>query len=320
MTKSKQTCYGVAVFATAVILFVAWWPSSFYRVTCMAFLNIKSLHVHGKAIDTDGNPIPNVSIKVSWDKAEWLVGASDHGSVTWVKSDDKGEWLLSLKKTVRAYVDGASKEGYEYIYSDDSSKNLAEPYYSKEAGQFVVRLRKKAEESLLIINPASGYGRTRVLEVMATHSATGQIDVLDDKTQNRNCHYWDLFVQAKYESVMNSWQISFFVTNQVDGIVASDELLYEAPRDGYKTEVLLIESNRPRYLYLKTRSPSIYSRVNLDYYLYREQPNNRLRINYKSFTNPYGESSLEDAEGLRKYAFAREELVQEAKEAIQSGT
>ncbi len=281
--------------------------------------NLKELHLKGKTIDAEGNPVPDVNVKVSWDKAGWLVGAPDHGSVMWVKSDEKGEWSLVLKKTLRAYVDGASKEGYEYIYSDDSSKNLAEAYNSKEVGRFVVRLRKKAEEGVLLVNPESGYGRTRVLEVVAPHSATGQIDVLDDKTQNRDSHYWDLFVQAKYESSSTSWQISFFVTNQVDGVVASDELLYESPQDGYKKEVIFIGATQPRYLYLKTRSPSLYSRINLDYYQYREHPNTRLRITYKAFTNPYGERSFEDAQELRKFTFARDELIEEAKKAIQSG-
>ncbi len=285
-----------------------------------AYNDIKELNLKGKTLDRYDNPIQDVNVKICWDKAGWLVGASEQSSVTWVKSDHKGEWSLVLNKTLRAYVEGASKEGYEYIYSVDSGKNLAEPYNKKEAGQFIVRLRKKAEESLLVINPESGYGRTYVLEVAAKHSATGQIDVLDDKTQKRDCYYWDVFVHAKYEEALNSWQTLFFVTNQTDGIVVSDELLYEAPPDGYKKEVVWLESSKPRYLYLKTRAPSIYSRINLEYYQYTERPNNRLRITYKSFTNPYGERSLEDAGELRKYTFAAEELIHEAKQAIQTGT
>lgn len=285
-----------------------------------SYNDIKELHLKGKTLDRYDNPIPDVNVKICWDKAGWLVGAPEQTSVTWVKSDKKGEWSLVLNKTLRVYVENAAKEGYEYIYSVDSGKNLAEPSNKKEAEQFIVRLRKKADESVLIINPESGYGRTHLLEVVAKHSATGQIDVLDNKTEKGNVHYWDVFVCAKYEESLKSWQTLFFVTNKTDGIVVSNELLYEAPLDGYKKEIVWLEAGPPRYLYLKTRTPSIYSRINLEYYQYIERPNRRLRITYKSFTNPYGERSLEDATGVRKYIFARDELLEEAKQAIQAGT
>lgn len=322
MVKSKPISYWVVavMVAVALVLFAVLWPSSLYRVTCMGCLNIKPLLLKGEAFDSDEQPLEGVKIQISWSTANFLFGLPmDHNKTSWVTSDKNGEWTLVLKKTLRAYVEGASKDGYEYIYSDDSSKNLAEPQYKKEAGQFIVRLRKKGEESLLIINPESGYGRTHVLEAASKHSVTGQIDVLDDKTQRRDSHYWDVFVVAQYEAAMNLWQTSFFVTNKADGIVASDELLYEAPRDGYKSQISFLESHKPRYLYLKTRSPVIYSRINLEYFQYNERPNNRLRITYKSFANPYGERGFEDAQDLRKYAFASEELIREAKQAIQAG-
>lgn len=111
-------------------------------------------------------------------------------------------------------------------------------------------------------------------------------------------------------------------TNGTDGIVLCDNFLYAAPEEGYRKEVVLQSpSRRPKYLYLRSRSPAVYSRVLLEHDSWREpDTGENFRIRYKAWVNPYAERNLEADERVTKNNWRTgDELTEEAVQAIRSG-
>jgi len=96
-------------------------------------------------------------------------------------------------------------------------------------------------------------------------------------------------------------------------------MLYEAPQTGYIPQATVIVTNQEQgcYLYLKSRTPAVYSRI-----FFNHRYNNRgdlsLRLYCKAWVNPYGERSLEYDDSLETSWRVVDELKNEAKAAIRA--
>jgi hypothetical protein len=332
MLKSKQISYGIAAFviAVALVLFAVWWPSSFYRVTCMGYLNIKPLHINGKAVDSGGHPLPGVAIQISWSTAKFLIGLPyDHNQTSWVTSDKKGEWTFKLEKPDQMSIRTAQKEGYAFDPLHSTRSDMVGQAAQRKLQEFpaTVVMRKKKEESLLI-GYRGQYDRGDLyLETVQGKSKQVVVDILAGYENRKKPEYTDLQVSANFDPTNACWTLIVRAPDGHGGLVNRNELLFEAPEAGYAPEVVFktaIKDNSPEdknYIYLKSRKQGLYTRV-LYHYDSWDDPQYGLvfRVYLGMSTNPYGERSFEDAQELRKYTFARDELIQEAKKAIQSGT
>lgn len=131
--------------------------------------------------------------------------------------------------------------------------------------------------------------------------------------------YADVSFVADYDLNSGWWKITYSATNESDGIVVSDELLYEAPHKGYEKKVVVNGPPWPKFIFLKSRIPAIFSRIALDYYVWDGAPTNRvLSIYYKSWTNPYGDRSLEHFKIAEQNWQVEKELEAEARAAIKA--
>jgi hypothetical protein len=276
------------------------------------FDRLQPVDIHGKVIDQDASAVAEVQVKIEWDSANYLTGNTDPGQVTWVTSDASGLWEFRIEKPNRAFVVDACKPGYEYVYTKESNRDLIESKTTKN-DPAMVHLRKKGETTFLIRR--EGY---QLIRVFSPHSQTNSLDVLaDDDDVSATGGYVDFHVVAEYSEPSGAWTVTYSATNGTDGIAIGNDLLYEAPQDGYRKEVIVNGPSWPRYLYLRSRTPAIYSRLDLEHFIWKESDTNQgFRISYKAWVNPYGARNLEYESDLAGQWQLRNQLEREAKDNL----
>lgn len=330
MTASKRTYWRGSLLAGALVLLAVLWTGSRYGQLFRGFLNIKPLHIHGLAVDSEGTPLAGVKIQISWSTAWFLIGLPyDHNRTSWVTSDKNGEWTFTLEKPDQMSIRTAQKEGYAFDPLRGTRSDIVGQAAQRKLKEFpaTVVMRKKKEEALLI-GYRGQYDRGDLyLETVQGKSKQVSVDILAEYENRKKPEYTDLQISACFDPTNACWTLTFRAPDGHGGLVNRNELLFEAPVGGYVPEVIFKIAIKDRstedknYLYLKSREQGLYTRV-----LYRydswDDPQYGLvfRVYLGTVTNPYGERSLEDAQELRRFTFARDELLQEAKKAIELGT
>jgi hypothetical protein len=277
-----------------------------------AFERLQPVRVYGRVVDLKGSPIGDAEVEVAWEQATFWIGKPKSGGRDLVKSDTNGCWEFVISKPDRAYVRDVKKQGYEYttLYNKESSVRdlIYQPTTQDDPMKIV--LRKIGETIFLIHRDGS-----RPIQAVYPHSQTNNLDLLAETPDKwKNGSYADIQVAIDYNRTRGSWTVTFSATNGTDGLLISTNLLYEAPLDGYQKEVCLYGHPWPPYLFLRSRSPAIYSRIDLEYFPWKGSDTNQVfRIRYKAWINPYGERNLEYESNLEGQWQLRKQLESEAK-------
>lgn len=296
-----------------------------------AYNRINPLYVCGKAVDTDGNPLPGVEVKIWWETVGFLIGLPrEHNQYKWLTSDGGGEWMFDVKKPSRVYVEDARKEGYVFEKIRSTCGDLAyiRETNKTESVEAIVCMRKRKEEVFLLKYPKGQIEKKLLIWSKGGRNKSITLDILSQIEGGRNVTlYKDLQINAAFDSSNQCWTIMFNTLENGDGINSKNVLLFEAPEADYEKDIIIKAKTSERvfndknYFYLRSRKQGLYTRV---FYYYdawnddRTGPN--LRVYLGTATNPYGERSLEYAKILEeKYSFAEDEMIEEAKQAIQAG-
>ncbi len=279
---------------------------------------LQPVHIYGKVVDQDGSAVVGADIRINWESADFLVGKRGGGGQTLLKSDGTGAWEFKIDKPHRAFVNEVIMPGYEYTtrYNQKSSvRNLVENRTTRDEPVVTV-LRKKGETTFLIVDPSGNRIGNQLIRVLSPDSQTKKLDLLSEKGAKPTVteNYEDLEVAVNYEPITGKWTVTYSTINVTDGIVIGNDLLYEAPSEGYQRRVVLDCPIWPRYLYLRSRTPAVYSRLDLEHSIWRESKTQEgLRISYKAWINPYGERNLEYEVELEKEWRLADRLEQDAK-------
>ncbi|HMO04667.1 MAG TPA: hypothetical protein PKC67_06795 [Kiritimatiellia bacterium] len=282
--------------------------------------NLEPVTIYGLVVDTEGHPIPDADVLVSWQHATVLIGTPDPGGrKEWVTSDENGRWAFTVTKPHRAFISDVRKDGYDYsgLVNPRASEDLINKP-TAEVDPAVIVLRRKGEPTFLIIYPGGNRGSELLSRVVSPETKTNTLDLTarTRDTSGRSA-YSDLHVVVAFDETISSWSVTYATTNDTDGIIAETNQLYEAPLDGYQNEIVVNGPPWPRYLYVKSRTPAIYSRLDLEHTLWFGSPTNQsLRISCKAWINPYGERNLEYQSDLDGVWRLREELEEEAISAL----
>jgi len=268
--------------------------------------------IYGKVVDQYGFSIENADVLVSWEAATWLLEKRDKTRRDWIKTDGYGAWTFTIQKPFYATVK-AKKDGYEE--SCGFSVDLSKGNISHDS-PVVITLRKKGETTFLV--KGEDYDTIRVF---APNSQTNSVDVLWHRGdgKKRKHLFSDFTVSAENVTGSNIWSVTYTATDATGGMIFTNELLYMAPADGYQRKVMLNGPPWPTYMYLRSRSPAIYSRILLKHDTWRElNKGEGFRMFYESWVNPYGERNLEYDNRLEENGHVKDELRTEAKAAIEA--
>jgi hypothetical protein len=276
---------------------------------------IQPVHVYGKVIDQNGVPVDRAEVKVVWYTAGMLVGVNNERHEKWVLTNLAGLWDIRLEKPWRAFVLDAKKSGFECIEIHDADHNLLNPRLTKE-NPVLIRLRKKGEESFLIRREGS-----RAIRVQSPHSQTNGLDLMAERLNKLSWNsYMDVQIAVNWLPNSNKWEMTLSAPHEADGLLVVTNLLYEAPQEGYVNNTTVDGPPWPQYVYLRSRMPPVYSRLDLECNPWGAGTNQMFGLSYKAWVNPYGERNLEYNQELEKNWRVEKELAAEAKAAIEAGT
>lgn len=277
---------------------------------------VQAVHVSGRVVDLDGDPVPEAEVKISWSQATFLIGVPEKPTVIWIKSDIRGEWFFSLDKPDCIYVMGAAKEGYEFVHAKYPCQDLVGLCRMTKGAPVIVRLRKKGEVTFLIRREGA-----RSIRAYSPHSLTNGLDLMEERPDRpRAGGYTDIQLAINWLSNSNKWEVVFSAPNGADGLLAGTNLLYEAPQDGYQKSVVVHGPSWPPHVYLRIRGQPVYSRLDLEYYPWIGSDTNQvLGICYTAWINPFGERNLDFDRRVLKSRRTERELTEEFAAAVKAG-
>jgi hypothetical protein len=235
-----------------------------------------------------------------------------------LKTDKEGNFEVSRKTY------GVSKLKGRYLYFKEISRDgYGSDWYNGNNGSFsfslsnsqrfrpdpqhpvVFHLRKKLLSPVFLFQevalqlelrtPASGW--TLGYDFISHHRL--------DNIKERVFNYYqpvfpDLTLKATFNTNAATWTVVLTPGNPNGGIIASDQLLYEAPETGYQSEYVFTPEDHPKpvklpHIYLKSREPAIFTRIDIKSIHANKE---FFRLSGESVTNPYGERNLEQATDL----------------------
>ena len=221
------------------------------------------------------------------------------------------------------YVKTIRKEGYAFSskqYPIEGYRYAGESQNFKpdQANPIIFRVRKTGATAFLLQARSVDF-QFRVAEsgkvIGYDFVQRGSIRNVANPTGDDAARVCDLKVKATFNTNDATWTAILSPGNTNGGIIVSDQLLYEAPDSGYKTQYTFTpEERKPlkaKYVYLKTRAPAIYTRYEIEHVNANKE---FFRLTGKSVTNPYGDRNLEQATAL-PYEVTKQ-LADEAKTAF----
>jgi len=286
------------------------------------FENLKPINVYGKVLDNAGKSVEGAKIKVQWEHTGYkILGQIE---TRWVETDKEGRFIIELGKAdIEPHIYEVACAGYEftreyssYFANDQTGEN--NPLLSTlEDRPVVLTLRRKGGATFLMGEDfnfqflAGESGKVKGYDFVQKH----RIQDPAKPILNGETLFCDLQAKATFNTNNSAWTVEMKPGNSGGGIVASDKMLYEAPRDGYQPEYIIVTKDRKypneKYVYLKSRDPTVYTRVEIEHITANKE---YLRLSGRAVTNPYGERNLEQATDL-PYDI-RKQLADDAKTAF----
>lgn len=312
-------------------------PSKSSSMTDHILRSQAKMDFYGKVVDDQGNPIAGAAVKIhtrhySPNPQAFFLGVSEHER----KTDAKGCFSVEGMVGLDLMIAEINKIGYEFKISGhktsfDYEKGNTMVHKPDPRNPVVYRLRKKGEETYVVNNtfsfvfsakgPRSHYGRDFLAQA-AIEAKDGKIpfEVIGGEGLEGVRRQCDLNGRAAYDPQTKTWTVVLAPGNSDGGLIVSDRILYEAPKEGYELSHTFLLKNGEvldkRYIYLRARNPAIYMRLDLGGDLVQADADH-IWFTGDLFINPYGERNLEMATGLPVDVSTR--LKREIREAFARG-
>lgn len=287
-----------------------------------------SIHFYGRVLDQDGRPVAGAVISGGIRHFSAISPYFMGSKKLDVKTDQGGFFEISGYRGSDLFIGGISKDGYEYILSQntvtsfDYGGSVELPFIPDENNPVTFWLRRKLNGRTYLIKEKHWDFEVKVED---SGKARGYDFIENKRTrspEDRPSTKWsevcDLRYLATFEEETEDWRVVLHPCGQSGGIVVSDQVLYEAPEDGYQQEWIFVAKDLTlfplHYIYLKSRSPSIFTRIELTYINVNEK---HVRLYGNFSTNPYGDRVL-DAVDIPLEPKQRYQLEQQLKSEAQT--
>jgi len=274
----------------------------------------------GKIIDQHSMPVQNAQVKIH---LTYFDNSKPNDFYSGLKiinlyTDSNGIFKLDNKKGIKITVNKIHKDGYEYIRKwnkkrtfqyGDGGQGLLNIYKPQKDIPVIFRLRKRGLGTYLLDYSRNSHsiGKKPPFKFWCdfVNNQYSETDPAENKARIQFVP--DIEVEVR-EGARSDVQIVLKTFGDNAGIIKTpivelgqggliDRMLYKAPDTGYISRIKLIFSLKDfktMYLYIKSREPAIYTRCKVDIMLRKDN----LQFTYKTWTNPYGEMNLDEAENL----------------------
>lgn len=256
-------------------------------------LKSRKLQTFGTVVDHNGQPIPDADVLIYWEP--YAVGLVDNSHREWLKSDERGEWSVA-HTAMRMYAKEARAPGYVMMREQDDSfvKQGGDRNITSPTNRMFIRLYRSKGATLLINQDRD------LVFAKSNEPAFAKIDLLQPRVKKLTAKsntvdglYYDFEIKVSPAGTNGSWVLEVFTPHEFDGLWAAGTHSFEAPEYGYTNRCRFegaSPSAFPKYLYFKTRSPGIFSFIDL----YCSPGPNSFLVAGKILINPFGERILED--------------------------
>ncbi len=271
-------------------------------------LNMQKVDFYGTVLDLDEKPVADA--EVMYEKS----ALSNKKGKTVTNTD--GSFEIHAGRGRLLYIRDIVLQGCEF--SPVSNKKISFTYtrsyidrHSPDKTKPVVfHLRRKHKEAVILqkIKPDIVFKSDQEEKWFAKDFVTDAVCTPTKKDFPFEC-VWDWEATGEKNWEKREWTIHIKMNGENAGIQIGDELLYEAPADGYAKELVMTfkydkpidrwsigESQEkqhqqlPKHLYLRLRNPGLYARLDLkSASVLREG----LWLRFEGVVNPYGSRSLE---------------------------
>lgn len=328
-TSRRIMLVGSIIFMALLFPLVFGWGRSdkYLHSFWVRWLNNKvdgRIDFYGRVVDQSGSPIEGVNILIHIRKFRFSIPGTPWRVISLnLKTDTQGCFEIVRESGKGITVWEIQKQGYEApwgAFSFNYEQNTTGIFQPDPDHPVTYRMRKKEEETFIINHEKTGcfeYDRDEsgiqkgfdfiignsINEKDFAHPMAGYIPL--------TC---DLRTRADYDPKTNRWKMQIFPGDPNGGILVSPEKWYVAPAEGYlpsytvdpdimvkefnlaSTNKPWVPSNGAAYVYLKSRTPPVYTRFSISTIRLDED---RLSVGAGGYiTNPYGDRNLEPATEL----------------------
>ena len=268
---------------------------------------------NGKVVDQDGEPVAEAAVSVSM-PIQVAIDAPPQGRARTILTDSNG--CFEVSKHAFGLPDlmghdlmitGIRKLGYEseeiplenrgFSFSRSNTKR----FVADKSNPVIFHMRKKGACTFLLEEP---YWQMQM--VLGSSNVTCGYDIIQNEviegvptSQVEGALTCDLWVTVTAHANDATRQIVFAPAHANGGILGSNQLLHEAPEHGYLPEFVFTGQTdgqvATKYLYLKSRDPAIYTRIEI---MQLTAGEGFCRIQGRVAANPYGDRNLEPKDGL----------------------
>ncbi|MBU0673008.1 MAG: hypothetical protein KJ950_00010 [Proteobacteria bacterium] len=255
----------------------------------------EKITVYCKVVDQTGAPVDGAKMKVSRSYISLPNVFDPVVEDEWFVADSTG--MINFKTIVEDDVDifEIEKKGYEFSYFFspfyDLNEDEAMEAFKQSVNQPIVfTLRKLGPTTYVYKNEGGGRFSKPDSFVIYDIYDQGLYSIDRDLTKLRVPYRYDLILDVTKSTAGYTFKV--LPVQDTGSMQAVDQLLYEAPQDGYFKEVALtlnVGEELETYLYFTSRDPAVYSRMKMEL----TATETDLRFRYETWTNPYGSRNLE---------------------------
>jgi hypothetical protein len=279
------------------------------------FVDAKARHreiqFFGKVVDQFGESVAdaNVFFQVS------TMYTEDGVANILVKTNANGIFVLNDIIGVSIYLKEIQRTGYEFTYQSNpnrsySYKPLARNYYDPDPNNPIIfYMRKKLMPPEYLLADCSNCGVDKRFDPNEIKSfefylfdngwLTDEFEsgpIPGDEIVNGTSHRRGLkdFRIEGSPTDDGFYQFCFTPLHENSGVIASDDILYEAPETGYEPDAVIYVDpcgfhKEKKYVYMKTEGGKFYSRLEIELSVYPD----RIYIEIRRITNPNSSRNLE---------------------------
>ncbi len=277
------------------------------RVLKAAVASEGKLEFYGKVVDQDGQPVEDIRVLYETSSAGFPRPIYRKG---YVKTDTNGLFVIKGGHIGILYIEGMEKPGYELQKRPPSFDYRQDYRYRHKPDkerpvEFHVRRKDHAGSFIL----RGGFNIELSEKSDGDWSAKDFGTPMDGipKWRTSSEFFWDIEATGEVDKEKGVWNVTLKTNGENSGIQCRDNLLCEAPVDGYTKKLFLSipfgrQKSKPvkdigeselliRFFYARLRKPGMYARLDVEKIFADEK---HLTIYCHAKINPYGERSFEE--------------------------
>ena len=298
-------------------------------------IDTNKINFYGKVLDEQGQPVEGAEIILHLKRFSALAPPWYEQIIDiYLKSDREGRFSITNEQGRDILIANIDKKGYQHSFkhkTKDSygfSPEMDAVFVPDPKNPVVFWMRKKGEVAF-IFESNGGPNFSFKRDESGTQKGVDIIHGLEIKekdlpkpTFNGDPLFCDLKAKAIFDSRTKTWTMVLTPGGSDGGILFSDRLLYEAPAEGYLPSYTiqpeafrkafglteseervegggkygLLIPNPGIYLYLRSRTPGLYSRTHITHLVANKEE--IYLSGGGTILNPYGDRILEQATDL----------------------